>query len=143
MNSMFILHRCPVVGFNWTDRLELADKQSPQADSCFHTHAMNKGICQQNLAKIAGCFPVVCIGIGIMRIYNAYEVSCQPPIQNPPHARYIEDLEWMIRKQVALGVAEICHLSVVLAIIHVAATVFDYVIVVTSPLYKHEVVILK
>ena len=150
MSSLVTLDRIPALGFNSEYRLRAAVAQQPNEKACFiKTKTVLENPVGPNISKVAGCLPVVCLFVGAGRLYRVYvNVYGEEQIQkweekektvenatswyqeNKRNAAisWLEDRNWTLIKMSALGVAEICHLTVILAAAHVVKTIFDHIV---------------
>ena len=124
MSSLLTLHRHPILGFNSSILLELADKQTTEHSSFVSESDVDERMHTENALKLAGCVPLISIAVGAFRLYRAYQVS-----QMHFTGEQRIDRDWMVKKEVALAIAEIFQATIVLLGLHLVATVFDHAVV--------------
>jgi len=131
MSCLLVLNSLPVLGFNSEYRLAAAEGQindDQREDDCFaEVNVVSNFIITGNAFSIGGCLPGVCVITGIARLYLTialYEISAPEDPDNKSDA-WMQDRKWTCIKMGTLAVAEILHLGVILAPLHVIATLFD------------------
>ena len=133
MSFLLTLHRHPTIGFNSSTLLELADRQTTAQSSFLSTSHVEEWMDTDNAFKLTGCIPIISIGAGIFRLYQAYQFS-----KIILDGERQIDRDWAVKKEIALAIAEIFQFSVVLLGIHLLATVFDHVVVVIDSCYSED-----
>ena len=146
MNSLFALRRMPVLGLNSEYRLKAAAAQEPNESKCFTTtEGALKNKTAFSILTVAGCLPGVSLVVGVFRLYLVYTVyqdsfeyaeekqersesDQYSQEQREVAAAWLQDRQWNLIEMGALGVAEICQLSIILAAVHLVKTIFDHAV---------------
>jgi len=155
MNSLLTLNRFPVLGFNTEYRLRAAFAQQPDEKKSFYdTRSAFRHKTTWNIISIVGCLPGVSLISAAYRAYLVYDKyfndrsfaedmeelvqsdSSVSQDEKDAAAAWLQDRKWFAIQEGALAVAEMCQLSIILAVAHLAKTLVDHII---AAYYQPEV----